>query len=69
MIEDGSGSGERYFALRMPLSESDVRFTAPSIASDGAAAAFEGGKELTTALIALFLLLTMIEWVVRRRVA
>ena len=69
VIEDGSGSDERYFALRMPLSESDVRFTAPSIASDGAAAAFEGGKELTTALIALFLLLTMIEWVVRRRVA
>ena len=69
VIEDGSGSGERYFALRMPLSESDVRFTAPSIASDGAAAAFEGGKELTIALIALFLLLTMIEWVVRRRVA
>ena len=69
VIEDGSSAGERFFALRMPLTESDVRDIAPSIASDGAVAAFESGKELTTALTILFLLLTMIEWVVRRRVA
>ena len=69
VIEDGSSAGERFFALRMPLTESDVRDIAPSIASDGAAAAFESGRELTTALTILFLLLTMIEWVVRRRVA
>ncbi|MBP3647528.1 MAG: BatA and WFA domain-containing protein [Clostridia bacterium] len=62
-------NGERYFSLHMPLSESDVRSVAPSVDSEGSNATFESGRELTQILIALFLALLMIEWVVRRRVA
>lgn len=60
---------DRYFAMRMPLSESDVRSVAPSVDAEGAAASLESGLELTDAFAALFLALLLIEWGVRRRVA
>lgn len=67
-VEGGRSAGERYFALRMPLSESDVRSVAPSVDAGGAALALEGGGELGTALLGLFLLLLLVEWGVRSRV-
>ena len=68
-IYDGENTGERFFSLRMPLSESDVRNTAPSIDANGEKLTFEKGRELTYILTSLFLVLLLIEWVVRRRVA
>lgn len=60
---------ERWFSLRMPASQSDVRFVAPSVDAAGASASFAGGAELTGWLAALFLALLMMEWEVRRHVA
>ena len=68
-IYDGENTGERFFSLRMPLSESDVRNTASSIDANGEKLTFEKGRELTYILTALFLVLLLIEWVVRQRVA
>lgn len=66
-MEANNETVEGFFTLRVSPSESDVRSVAPSVDSEGAAANFESGRELTQFLTALFLILLMIEWVVRRR--
>ena len=63
----GGETTERYFALRMPLEESDVRAVAASQAGTEADAALTGGREATGYLLGLFLLLLLIEWGVSRR--
>lgn len=70
VVENVDGAVEtRYFALRMPSSQSDVRSVAPSVEADGSSANFESGRPLNRVLIACALVLLMLEWVVRRRVA
>lgn len=70
VVENVDGAVETcYFALRMPSSQSDVRSVAPSVEADGSSANFESGRPLNRVLIACALVLLMLEWVVRRRVA
>lgn len=65
--QDGQDT-RRYFALRLPAAESDVRAVAESRIGDGADTALSGGRELTGYLAGLFLLLLLVEWGVSRRV-
>lgn len=61
------GAAQRYFAMGMPVSESDVRNAAPSVDLQGRSTAPAGGAALAPWLMLLFLVLLLMEWGVSRR--